>query len=88
MLTAKIAAVAAIESKLPGGSKLRLLALNMVDRTYNWYVDLHRHLDAELVRLTQMKLDSEALLVLLLEEVIIMYTLMCIMFGREAWSSC
>ena len=88
MLTARIAAVAAIEFKLPGGSKLRLLALNMVDRTYNWYVDLHRHLDAELVRLTQMKLDSEALLVLLLEEVIIMYTLMCIMFGREAWSSC
>jgi hypothetical protein len=47
----------------------------MVDRTYNWYVVLHRHLDAELVRLTQMKLDSESLLVLLSEEVIIMFSL-------------
>jgi len=47
----------------------------MVDRTYNWYVLLHRHLDAELVRLTQMKLDSESLLVLLSKEVIIMFSL-------------
>jgi len=47
----------------------------MVDRTYNWYVLLHRHFDAELVRLTQMKLDSESLLVLLSEEVIIMFSL-------------
>ena len=75
LLTAKISAVAAIESRLPVGSKLRLLALNMLDRTYNWYVVLHRHLDAELVRLTQMKLDKEALLVLLSEEVIILFTL-------------
>jgi hypothetical protein len=75
LLTARIAAVAAIESKLKDGSKLRMLALTMVDKTYNWYVVLHRHLDAELVRLTQMKLDSESLLVLLSEEVIIMFTL-------------
>ena len=75
LLTARIAVIAAIESKLPNGSKLRLLALSMVDRTYNWYVVLHRHLDAELVRLTQMKLDSESLLVLLSEEVIIMFSL-------------
>ena len=47
----------------------------MVDRTYNWYVVLHRHLDAELIHLSQMKLDAEALLVLLSEEVIIMFTL-------------
>jgi len=47
----------------------------MVNRTYNWYVLLQRHLDAELVRLTQMKLDSESLLVLLSEEVIIMFSL-------------
>jgi hypothetical protein len=75
LLTARIAAIAAIESKLKAGSKLRSLALSMVDKTYNWYVVLHRHLDAELVRLTQMKLDSESLLVLLSEEVIIMFTL-------------
>ena len=75
ILTAKIAAVSAIESKLPLGSKLRSIALDMVDRTYNWYVVLHRHLDAELIRLTQMNLDAEALLVLLSEEVIIMFTL-------------
>jgi hypothetical protein len=64
LLSAKIAAEVAIESKLPAGSKLRSLALSMVERTYNWYVVLHRHLDAELVWLTQMKLDTEALLVL------------------------
>ena len=75
LLTARIAAVAAIESKLKDGSKLRMLALSMIDKTYNWYVVLHRHLDAELVRLTQMKLDSESLLVLLSKEVIIMFTL-------------
>jgi hypothetical protein len=75
LLTARIAAIAAIESKLKDGSKLRMLALSMVDKTYNWYVVLHRHLDAELVRLTQMKLDLESLLVLLSKEVIIMFTL-------------
>jgi hypothetical protein len=75
LLTARVAVIAAIESKLPDGSKLRSLAVSMVDRTYNWYVVLHRHLDAELVRLTQMKLDSESLLVLLSEEVIIMFSL-------------
>jgi hypothetical protein len=75
ILTARIAAVSAIESRLPVGSKLRSLAINMVDRTYNWYVVLHRHLDAELIRLLQMNLDVEALLVLLSEEVIIMFTL-------------
>jgi hypothetical protein len=47
----------------------------MVDRTYNWYVVLHQHLDAELICLLQMNLDAEALLVLLSEEVIIMFTL-------------
>jgi hypothetical protein len=43
--------------------------------TYNWYIVLHHHLYAELVRLTQMKLDLESLLVLLSEEVIIMFSL-------------
>jgi hypothetical protein len=75
LLSAKIAVEVSIESKLLAGSKLCSLALAMVERTYNWYVVLHRHLDAELVRLTQMKLDTEALLVLLSEEVIIMFTL-------------
>ena len=65
----------AIESKLLAGLKLCSLALAMVERTYNWYVVLNHHLDAELVWLTQMKLDTKALLVLLTEEVIIMFTI-------------
>ena len=75
IITARGAAITAIESKLPIGSKLRDLALEMVAKTYNWYIVLHRHLDAELLRLTQMHLETDALLVLLSEEVIIMFTL-------------
>ena len=36
LLTARIAAIATIESKLKAGSKLWSLALSMVDKTYNW----------------------------------------------------
>ena len=75
IITARGAAITAIESKLPIGSKLRELSLEMVAKTFNWYIVLHRHLDAELLRLTQMHLKTDALLVLLSEEVIIMFIL-------------
>ena len=73
--TAKIAVIANINAKLPSGSVLRSLALFLVEKTSHWYVELHRHLDAELLRLTQMGLDKEALLILLSEEIIILFTL-------------
>lgn len=73
--TAKMSAIASINARLPIGSTLRALALFLVDRAVLWYTDLHRHLDNDLQRLTQMGLDKEAVLVLLSEEIIILYTL-------------
>jgi hypothetical protein len=73
--TARMAAVASINGRLPIGSKLQQLALLLVEQSVSWYVELHRHLDNDLQRLTQMGLEKEAVLVLLSEEIIILFTL-------------
>ena len=77
ILTARLAAITgtAIEFKLLVGLKLRVLALDMVKKTYNWFIVLYRHLDTELLHLSQMHLDTKALLVLLSKEVIILFTI-------------
>ncbi len=62
-----------ISDKLLAGGKLAPLALNMVDRTVEWVHTVHKHLDMELSRLTQLHISEEESLILLLEEVIIMY---------------
>jgi hypothetical protein len=73
--TAKMAVIASINGRLPVGSKLQQLALLLVELSVSWYVELHRHLDNDLQRLTQMGLEKEAVLVLLSEEIIILFTL-------------
>ena len=73
--SAIISARASIEAKLPATSVLRELALAMLSKTEAWFVVLHRHLDTELQRLGQIQLDKDALLVLLSEEVIILFNL-------------
>ena len=73
--TARLAVLATIDAKLARGSVLHALALHLVDKTISWNVELHRHVDAELNRLTQMGLNKEAVLVLLTEEVLILFKL-------------
>ena len=73
--SAVLSARASIEAKLPATSVLRELALGMLSKTEAWFVVLHRHLDTELQRLGQIQLDNDALLVLLSEEVIILFNL-------------
>ena len=73
--TARLAVLASIDGKLARGSVLHALAVHLVDKTTSWNVELHRHIDAELNRLTQMGLPKEAVLVLLTEEVLILFKL-------------
>jgi hypothetical protein len=73
--TARLAVLAAIDGKLARGSVLHALALHLVDKTTVWNVKLHRHLNAELNRLTQMGLNKDAVLTLLTEEVLILFKL-------------
>ena len=73
--TARLAVLASIDAQLARGSVLHALALHLVERTTAWNVELHRHIDSELNRLTQMGLNKDAVLVLLTEEVLILFKL-------------
>jgi hypothetical protein len=59
--------------KLPGGGKLAQLAIRMMEHTQSWFQKVHKHLDSELTKLNQMGILQEHTLVLLLEEVLIMF---------------
>ena len=48
--------------------------MKMVDHTVEWVHTVHKHLDTELMRLTQLHISEEESLVLLSEEVIILYS--------------
>jgi hypothetical protein len=63
----------AIGDKLPKGGKLALLAIRMLEHTQGWFQKVHKHLDSELTKLSQMGISSEDSLILLSEEVIIMF---------------
>ncbi len=63
----------AIEDKLPAGSQLGKLALRMLEHTLAWFSIVFKHLDAEFVHLMQVNISEEETLILLSEEVIIMY---------------
>jgi hypothetical protein len=45
----------------------------MLERTLNWYQTIHKHLDSELSKLTQLGTKAEEVLNLLSKEVIIMF---------------
>ena len=62
-----------VEDKLPDGSRLGQLALRMLEHTTNWFSTVFKHLDSEFVRLTQVNISEEETLILLSEEVIIMF---------------
>jgi hypothetical protein len=63
----------AICDKLPKGDKLALLAICMLEHTQGWFQKVHKHLDSELTKLSQMGISLEDSLILLSEEVIIMF---------------
>ncbi len=63
----------AIGDKLPGGGKLAQLATRMLEHTQSLFQKVHKHLDLELTKLSQMGIPLEDALVLLSEEVIIMF---------------
>jgi hypothetical protein len=62
-----------VEDKLPDGSRLGQLALRMLEHTTNWFSTVFKHLDSEFTRLTQVNISEDETLILLSEEVIIMY---------------
>jgi hypothetical protein len=63
----------AIGDKLPGGGKLSQLAIWMMEHTQSWFQKVHKHLDSKLTKLNQMGILQEHTLVLLLQEVLIMF---------------
>ena len=63
----------AVEYKLPAGSQLGQLALRMLEHTMNWFSTVFKHLDAEFTHLTQVNISEEETLILLSEEVIIVF---------------
>jgi hypothetical protein len=80
-LSAKVAQVW-VGDKLPGGRKLAPLALKMINRSVEWIYTVHKHLDMELTKLTQQHIAEEEALILLFQEMIIMY--MCIHAIRKS----
>ena len=62
-----------IEDKLPAGSQLAQLALHLLEHTSSWFSTVFKHLDSEFVRLTQVHISKKETLILLSEEVIIMF---------------
>jgi hypothetical protein len=63
-----------VADKLPSDRKLVPLALKMIDCLVEWIHTTHKHLDAEFIWLTQQHIADKKALILLSEEVIIMYT--------------
>ncbi len=73
--TARDCVQTGIEDKLPAGSKLARLAacLLELEHTQAWIQMLHKHLDSKLTKLTRMGILEEESLILLSEEIIIMF---------------
>ncbi len=63
-----------VADKLPPNGKLAPLALKMTDKMVEWISKVHKHLDAELLKLTQQHITDEDALILLSEEVITIFS--------------
>ena len=63
----------AIADKLLAGYQLAQLALRILKPTQSWFLTVHKRLDAELTKLTQMKITPKEALILLSEEIIIIF---------------
>ena len=63
-----------VSDKLPVDGKLAPLALKMIDRMVEWIHRVHKHLDLEYTKLTQQHILEDDAMILLSEELIIMFT--------------
>ncbi len=74
-LAANAAAIAKtwVGDKLPVDGRLAPLALKMIERYVKWIHTVHKHLDTEYMKLIQQHIAEEEALILLSEQVIIMY---------------
>jgi hypothetical protein len=57
-----------VADKLIPNGKLAPLAIKMIDKTVEWISKVHKHLDAELLKLTQQHITAEDALILLSED--------------------
>jgi hypothetical protein len=73
--TAALVARTTINEKLPGRGNLREVALSMIDKTLAWFNTVHRHLNAKLLQLAQLHISEDECLILLSEEIIIMFSM-------------
>jgi hypothetical protein len=71
--TAADAVCTMIADRLSAGSQLAQLVQMMLEHTQRWLLTVHKHLDAELTKLMQMNILEEEALILLSEDVIIMF---------------
>ncbi len=62
-----------VGDKLPSNGRLAPLALKMIERSVEWIHTIHKHLDLEYTKLTQQHIQEEEALILLSEELIIMF---------------
>jgi hypothetical protein len=62
-----------VGDKLPADGRLAPLALKIIERSVKWIHMVHKHLDTEYMKLTQQHIVEEEALILLSEQVIIMY---------------
>ena len=62
-----------VGDKLPHNGKLAPLALKMIDCSVAWIHTVHKHLDTEYLKLTQQHISEDEALILVSEQVIIMY---------------
>ena len=71
--TAALVTKTTVDETLPGRRKLREIALSMIDRTLSWFNRVHCHFDAKLLQLVQLHMSEYEYLILLSEEIIIMF---------------
>ncbi len=69
--TARDCVCTGVKDRLSAGGKLAQLATHMLEHTQSWIQTVHKHLDSELTKLTQMGIPAEESLILLLEEIIL-----------------
>jgi hypothetical protein len=75
ILAAMLAKIAKtwVRDKLPDNGKLAPLVLKMIKCFIEWIYTIHKHFNLEYLKLTQQLIQEEDALILLLEELIIMY---------------
>ncbi len=72
-----------VGDKLPGNGKLAPLALKLVERSVEWIHTVHKHINLEYSKLTQQHIQVEDELIFLLEELIIIYNCIYVVWRQR-----